>query len=342
MKIGLGAARIARFATMIIAAVSLSECGSPAAPTTASVAGVTLGATTIVVGGSGQGTVSLSAAAPADGATIALTSSAPAVASVQTPVMVLAGASTATFLVTGLTTGTATISATLNGSSHQSGTFTVTAAPSALVSIVLSAPTVIGGNPVTGTATISVGAPAGGALVLLAGTDPLTVPPSVTVLAGQLSATFPVTTRTVSSSGSGTVTGSYGGVSVSAMVSVTPSNVATASLGVSGATESDTCSLTNSGTTLNCTFNGSTSTAPGTIVAWDWTYGVTGTLTQTTTGPILTMPAFKCSLLPPPPFPGGSSNFTMIVTLTIHDNLGHVATATDSGVRLLPQGTCGF
>jgi hypothetical protein len=47
-------------------------------------------------------------------------------------------------------------------------------------------------------------------------------------------------------------------------------------------------------------------------------------------------------MLPLPPFPPGPQNFTMSVTLTIHDSLGNVASITDSGVRLLPQGTCGF
>ena len=56
--------------------------------------------------------------------------------------------------------------------------------------------------------------------------------------------------------------------------------------------------MSNSGNTLNCTFNGSTSTAPGTITAWDWTYKVAATFAQTTTGPVLTMPAVNCSLMP--------------------------------------------
>jgi hypothetical protein len=346
MKINRRATRFARFATIAIVAVLVARCGSsPTTPTTASVSGVTLSMTSLAVGGSGQGTVSLTAAASATGASISLTSSAPAVATVQAAVMIPAGSSSATFNVAAVAMGTATITASLNGDSRQSGTFTVTASPAALVSILamrLSALSVVGGDSVTGTVILTAGAPAGGAVVSLASIDPLTVPASVTVVAGQLSATFPISTRTVGSTLSGLVTGSYGGTSAFAALSVTHSAVATAVLGVSGPTESDTCTLTNSGNTLNCTFDGSASTAPGTIIAWNWTYGVVGTLAQTTSGPRLTMPAFNCSLLPPPPFPPGTPNFTMIVTLTIHDSLGNVASNTDSGVRLLPQGTCGF
>ena len=112
---------------------------------------------------------------------------------------------------------------------------------------------------------------------------------------------------------------------------------------MTGPTESETCTLTNNGNTLDCTFNGSTSSAPGNIVAWDWSYTVASTFSQTTTGPVLTKPAVNCSFVPAPPFPPGSNPwFTMTVTLKIHDDLGNVAQATDNGVRLLPQGTCGF
>ncbi len=337
--------RFSGLATIVIAAVLVTRCGSsPTAPTTASVSAVALSVTSLVVGTSGQGTVSLMAAST-NGASIVLTSSAPAVATVQTPVLIPAGSVSATFTVAAVAAGTATITASLNGSSRQSATLTVTASPVALVSIDamrLSALSVVGGSSVTGTVILTAAAPAGGAVVSLTGVDPLTVPPSVTVVAGQLSATFPISTRAVSSTLSGIVTGSYGGTSASAALTVTHSVVAIANFGVSGATESDTCTLTNSGNTLNCTFDARASTAPGTIVSWDWSYGVSGTLMQTTTSPTLTMPAFSCSLMPAPPFPAGSSNFTMTVTLTIHDNLGNVASATDSGIRLLPQGTCGF
>ena len=121
--------------------------------------------------------------------------------------------------------------------------------------------------------------------------------------------------------------------------------VATASFGITGPTESDTCELANGGTTLNCTFNGSTSTAPGTIVQYDWSYRVaTGIAqTQTTTVPELKNPSITidCSVLPTPPLQPGKS-ITLTVTLKIRDSLNNTAEATNSNARLLPMGACGF
>ena len=172
---------------------------------------------------------------------------------------------------------------------------------------------------------------------------PITVPASVTVPAGSLNATFAISTRAVNGTVSGTITGTFAGTSASAVLSVTLPTVATAKFGVTGATETETCALTNNGNTLECTFNGSTSSAPGKIVAWDWSYGVATMFTQTTTGAVLTMPNVNCSILPPPPLPPDKTWFTMTVTLKIHDDLGNVsAVATDDGVRLFPKGTCGF
>jgi uncharacterized protein YjdB len=82
--------------------------------------------------GSGQGSVSLTAAASTGGASISLSSSNPSVATVQTPVTIQAGALSATFTVTALTAGMATITASLNGSTRQSPTLTVTAGTVAL------------------------------------------------------------------------------------------------------------------------------------------------------------------------------------------------------------------
>jgi hypothetical protein len=333
-------------ATTVVATVAMIRCGgSPtmATTTTPGVSGVALNATSLAAGSGGQGTVSLTAAASTGGASISLSSSNPSVATVQTPVTIQAGSSSASFTVAAVTAGTATITASLNGSSRQSPTLTVTSGTVALSSITLSTSAVVGGDSVTGTVTLTAAAPPGGAVVSLSGGDPVTVPASVTVPAAAASATFTIATRAVGSTVSGTISGSYGGASASAVLSVTRPTVATARFGVTGPTETETCELANNGNTLNCTFNGSTSTAPGTIIAWDWSYRVATTFAQTTSGPVLTMPSMNCSLLPPPPLPPGNPWFTIIVTLKIHDNLGNVsAEVTHSGARLLPQGACGF
>jgi hypothetical protein len=161
--------------------------------------------------------------------------------------------------------------------------------------------------------------------------------------AGLGSATFNVATRAVAGVIPATIGASYGGGTASATLSVTPPTVATARFGVTGPNESDTCTLTNGGNTLTCTFNGSTSTAPATIVAWDWSYGVAKTFTQTTSGAVLTNPAVDCSIVPAPPLPAGQTSFTMTVKLKVHDSQGNVSSETaNTGVRLLPQGACGF
>jgi len=325
-------------------AVFIVGCaGSTTAPTAngSAVSGVALTASSVAAGSSGQGTVSLVAAALTGGATVSLTSSNPLVATVQTPVTIQAGASNATFTITAVAPGTATFTALVGASSSQSPMLTVTAR-SVLSSISLSASTVVGGQFVTGTATLTGAAPAGGAVVSLSGGDPLTVPASVTVPPGSASATFTVTTRAVGGTTAGTITGSYGGASASAGLSVTLPTTAAANFGVSGPTESETCEMANGGSTLNCTFDGTTSTAPGTIVAYDWSYTLATTFTQTTSGPRLTQPVVNCSLMPAPPLAAGSQWFTMSVTLRIHDSLGNTAEATDHGVRLLPHGVCGF
>src|SRR2546422_325792 len=85
-------------ATTVVAAVALSQCGgsgSPTVPTTLAVASVALNAASVAAGSTGQGTVTLTAAAPG-GASIPLSSSNPSVATVQTPVTVPAGSSSAT------------------------------------------------------------------------------------------------------------------------------------------------------------------------------------------------------------------------------------------------------
>jgi trimeric autotransporter adhesin len=344
------ALRIASFTTIVVAAVATIRCGgspaspTPTSPTAGAVAAVTLNATTLAVGGRALGTVNLAAPAPAGGSSVSLSSSDSSVAAVPAAIMVEAGATTGTMTVTAMSAGTTTIRASLNGSTAQSPMLTVLpAAPVSLSAISLSTSNVVGGDSVTGTVILTRGAPDGGAVVSLSGNDPVTVPPNALVAAGSTSATFSIRTRAVGGSIPATISASYAGVSASMVLTVTPPTTATARFGVTGPAETETCTLMNNGNTLDCTFNGSTSTAPGAIVAWDWSYSVATTFSQSTTGPVLTMPAVSCAFLPPPPLPPDTMWLTMTVRLKIHDNLGNVsAEAVDSGVRLMPQGSCGY
>lgn len=334
------------FALTMAAAVSVSDCGSGSSTsptgTSAAVSGVTLSATSVAAGSRGEGTVSLTAAAPSGGATVSLSSSNTAVATVPTPVTIAAGSSSATFQVTAMAPGTAMITATLSGVSRQSPMLTVTGS-AAIASIALSESSVVGGNAVTATIALTAAAPAGGALVSLSSTDGAAVPASVTVPSGSTSTTFMIVTRTVGGTIVSNISGTYGGATASAQLSVTRPTVATARFGVSGPTETETCTLADNGNTLNCTFDGSTSGAPGTIVAWNWSWAVAGKFTRTTTGPVLTGPSVDCSLLPAPPFPPGDQWFTMTVALTIRDEFGNVsAEAVNKNVRVIPKGACGF
>jgi len=331
-------------ATLAVAlfTIQCSGSGSPSTPTNGAVASVTLAASTLAAGSTTQGTVTLTAPAPAGGANVALASSNPAIATVQSSIAVAPGSTSGAFTVTAVAAGNATITATFDGGSSQSPALTVTRG-AALASLTLSAPSVVGGQTVNAAATLTAAAPAGGAVVSLSSADPATVPPSVTVPAGATTTAFTILTRAVGGTIAATISGSYGGGSASATLSVTRPTTATASFGVSGPHETDTCVVVDNGNAIDCTFNGSTSMAPGTIVAWDWTYGSATTRAQTTTGPLLARPAFNCGMLPPPPLPADGTPLTMTVTLKIHDDAGNVsAAAAETGVRVLPQGSCGY
>lgn len=99
-------------------------------------------------------------------------------------------------------------------------------APASLSAVSVSPTSVVGGNTAQGTVTLTSGAPTGGALVSLssANSSVAAVPASVTVAAGTSSVTFNVTTSVVSVNTSVIITASYGGVSRTTTLSVTPAS----------------------------------------------------------------------------------------------------------------------
>ena len=117
-------------------------------------------------------------------------------------------------------------SAGIAGSWSAARRFIPQAAPAApsLSAITLSPTSVVGSASAQGTATLTSAAPAGGAVVSLSSsnTAAASVPTGVTVPAGATSATFTVSTPAVTASTSSTISGSFGGATRSAVLTVTP------------------------------------------------------------------------------------------------------------------------
>ncbi len=181
-------------------------------------------------GTSTNGTVVLTGPAPTGGATVTLSSSNPA-ASVPANVTVPAGQLNATFTVTTSVVANptaVTLSGTYPAGSSKSAVLNLTASPTPS-SLMLSPVTVVSGTGAVGTVGLSGPAPAGGALVSLSSSHSVaSVPASLTIPAGATVATFSVTTGSASASTSATLSVSYHGVTVSAVLTVTPSVVAPA------------------------------------------------------------------------------------------------------------------
>lgn len=115
-----------------------------------------------------------------------------------------------------------------------------------LYSLTVNPTSVTGGSPSTGTVTLSALAPSGGAPVSLSSSSSAaTVPGSVTVPAGAASTTFTVNTSSVTTSTSVTITGSYGGATKTAMLTVAPATA--------GGTPAGMYTLTLTGTSGNLT-----------------------------------------------------------------------------------------
>jgi hypothetical protein len=255
------AARLPLIAAACIGLFSAIQCGggnstgptpsTTSAPTVA-VVSVTPSSSTAVAGSTLQATVALNGAAAA-GATVTLTSSNTAVATVPSSVNIAAGAASASFTVTTVGAGQATITATFNGSAQATLTVSAAVPGITLLSLGLNAPTITGGQSVDGVVTLSGPAPSGGAVVTLQSSDTsvATVGASVTVPAGGTTATFTVTSRATGGAFQLVISGTYGGVTRSANLTVsgTPPPLALSSVAVnpstiaSGATAQGTVSL---------------------------------------------------------------------------------------------------
>ena len=124
-------------------------------------------------------------------------------------------------------------------------TLTVSPPPVGLAGLTLSTNVAIGGTSVSGSVTLTGPAPSGDVVVTLSsrGTGAV-VPATVTVPAGQISRTFPVTTSAVTSSQTVVFTATYAGVTKTATLTINVQAVALVSLSLSSSSVTAGTSLT--------------------------------------------------------------------------------------------------
>jgi hypothetical protein len=156
-------------------------------------------------------------------------------------------------------------SVTLAGCSPTTTTSPPPSASPVLSAVTVSPADVIGGDPSTGTVTLTAAAPSGGVQVTLTSDDPAaaTVPASVTVPAGSTRASFPITTYAIGNPQSSLIIGTAGGVTTYGIITVyTPFTFANGNISlVRGGTGSGTitsqpagiaCTMTSSGGSGTC------------------------------------------------------------------------------------------
>ena len=193
---------------------------------------VTATPSTVVGGNSTEITINLvaGAVAPANGFTFSVSSSNSTVLQVPSSVFMPRGTSSVRFIATTRTvTSTQNINIRIRNNQLGRRNLTVTVVPGSptptpvtLSALALSATSVVGGNSVQGTVRLSAAATAATVVTLASNSGAATVPASVTVAAGASSASFTINTTTVSVPVSATISGSFGGVTRSATLTINP------------------------------------------------------------------------------------------------------------------------
>lgn len=211
--------------------------------------------------------------------------------------------------------------------------------PAALDAFTLSSSSVEGQGQPTGTVRLTAAAPTGGAVVRLESkdTDIVKVPASVTVPAGDTSASFTIDTATVPSPRDVELTAAYLGVSRSAILTVRAPALE-ARFSVSSASQgSNACAISNAGGSVDCTLDATQSS--GFIARYLWTFKVgDNQSTFTATAPTF-VPPTDCSHLNGG---GAGAQVSMQMSLVLEDREGNNGSATSATITLHTNGRCGY
>jgi hypothetical protein len=200
----------------------------PPAPPPPLLAYVALDPDTIVAGETSAGKAVLDGPAPAGGTEVGLASNNPALTTITPSIVTVPeGDSIGTFTVAGAPVAQpdwAAITGTTGTGQGDYRTAVLWVLPAGLTidSLTLDPTLVVGGEISEGTVRLTGPAPEAGAMVELTSnnTDRATVPPNVTVPAGETTASFTVTTLPITVPGSVLISGSYAGVTRSAWLTV--------------------------------------------------------------------------------------------------------------------------
>jgi hypothetical protein len=194
--------------------VQLGYNPQSASPTALS--SVSVNPSSVTGGQSITGTVSISDPAPAGGASISLSSGSSA-ASVPPTVTVPANATSVNFSVSTAAVGATTMGNITASFSGVTKTVNVTIQPAALLSVTLNPSNILGGSTAVGKVTLTGPAPASGIVVTLTSSQSAKAkaPLKLIIPSSARSATFDVTTTSVSRKTVVTIAASFGGVTKS-------------------------------------------------------------------------------------------------------------------------------
>jgi hypothetical protein len=199
--------------------VQLGYNPQSASPTALS--SVSVNPSSVTGGQSITGTVSVSGPAPAGGASVSL-SSASSAADVPPTVTVPANATSVNFSVSTAAVGATTMGNITASFSGVTKTVNVTIQPAALMSVTLNPSNILGGSTAVGKVTLTGPAPASGIVVTLTSSQSAKAkaPSKLIIPSGARSATFDVTTTSVSRKTVVTIAASFGGVTKSAALTL--------------------------------------------------------------------------------------------------------------------------
>jgi len=235
---------------------------------------LTMNPTNVVGGTTATGTVTLSQAAPPEGAVVYLFSSSYS-AILPYCIKIPAGQISATFTYSTLAVN-ATIQVEIDATSGPTpATAQINITPPVPVSVTFSPTSVVGGVSITGTVTISSPAPSNSEPVALSSASPnVMVPQWAVVAAGQTTATFVVLTYPVNTSSPVTVTATASLASVTGNFTITPPSVAAITVDpanvVGGNSTSATVTLSgvapSNGTTVTLSADNACASPPATVL----------------------------------------------------------------------------